>query len=268
MPTTGTLALDGLGGFVPGDHGDAGVCGRVAFHGNRRKTRRFGRPPPRPPCRLSPRSGRRTPARPACLSRSAFQRLLRAASAAQLPPAIDRASPARAPVTPDLPFPKNFSRLRVKPFTFSSPRDVPRACQPSHRYGPLRLEPCFNASHLFRRSPADAGVCFCYRGACALVMQYTRCSRRKRAPPLLHGLEAHRDSGAGWHPAAVGNPMPLVFFQNTGKVVELVGQTPVCAGPPGPALRSKNQVLATDEKPARGRLRDEGVRPTIYAGVR
>ena len=42
----------------------------------------------------------------------------------------------------------------------------------------------------------------------------------------------------------------------------------VCAGPPGPALRSKNQVLATDGKPASGPAADEGVRPTVYAGVR
>jgi hypothetical protein len=42
----------------------------------------------------------------------------------------------------------------------------------------------------------------------------------------------------------------------------------VRAGPPGPALRAKDQVLTQPEKPARGPAADEGVRPTIYAGAR
>src|ERR1035438_6128503 len=42
----------------------------------------------------------------------------------------------------------------------------------------------------------------------------------------------------------------------------------VCAGPPGPAVRPKNQELATHEKPAGGPAADGGVCPTIHAGVR
>ena len=42
----------------------------------------------------------------------------------------------------------------------------------------------------------------------------------------------------------------------------------VCAGPPGPAVRSKNLVLATREKPAGGPAADEGVRPTTGPDVR
>ena len=40
----------------------------------------------------------------------------------------------------------------------------------------------------------------------------------------------------------------------------------VRAGRPRPAFLSKNQTLATIDKPARGLAADEGVRPTIYAG--
>ena len=42
----------------------------------------------------------------------------------------------------------------------------------------------------------------------------------------------------------------------------------VRAGRPRPALLSKNQALATIDKPARGPGADAGVRPTIYAGGR
>src|ERR1035438_10540191 len=37
------------------------------------------------------------------------------------------------------------------------------------------------------------------------------------------------------------------------------------AGPPGPALRSRNQFLSASNWPARGPAADGGVRPTIYA---
>jgi hypothetical protein len=42
----------------------------------------------------------------------------------------------------------------------------------------------------------------------------------------------------------------------------------VRAGPPGPALLSKNQVIAPLDKPARGPAADQGVRPTICPGAR
>src|ERR1017187_5323485 len=41
----------------------------------------------------------------------------------------------------------------------------------------------------------------------------------------------------------------------------------VRAGRPRPAFLSKNQALATIDKPAWGPATDEGVRPTIYAGA-
>jgi len=40
------------------------------------------------------------------------------------------------------------------------------------------------------------------------------------------------------------------------------------AGPPGPAPLSKNQVIATPEKPAGGPAADQGVRPTPCPGIR
>ena len=39
------------------------------------------------------------------------------------------------------------------------------------------------------------------------------------------------------------------------------------ADPPGPALRSKRQVLAIGDRPARGPAADQGVRPTKYAAL-
>src|SRR5450756_77629 len=58
-------------------------------------------------------------------------------------------------------------------------------------------------------------------------------------------------------------PTPLTLA-NMRECCSIGGADPlVCAGPPGPALRSKNQVLATRDKPARGPAADAGVHPTI-----
>jgi type VI secretion system protein ImpK len=66
-------------------------------------------------------------------------------------------------------------------------------------------------------------------------------------------------SGAGFRPNAT-------HFSKTSESAGNGGADPlVRAGPPGPALLSKNQVIAVLEKPARGPAADQGVRPTMPA---
>ena len=78
---------------------------------------------------------------------------------------------------------------------------------------------------------------------------------------LARGPGADDDQIVGAHKNNYRGPQNTVT-----KSAGLWGRPQVCAGPPGPAARSKNQVLATREKPDGGPAADQGVCPTNARG--
>ena len=76
-------------------------------------------------------------------------------------------------------------------------------------------------------------------------------------------------SGQGRKIGGAGYPAQRhLVFKNDGALQKSSGADPlVRAGPPDP-LFVWNQLPAERERPARGPAADQGVRPTIYAGVR
>jgi len=59
-----------------------------------------------------------------------------------------------------------------------------------------------------------------------------------------------------------------MLFEIQEHCVNRVGQTPWSARVPLDPLFAPREVLAARDKPARGPAADQGVRPTIYPGVR